>query len=71
MLACAAAANLLNLSDDPDAVKIERIFDEGSHVVLLITFLNDNESVSIGMMQPYGEYGIWIPTNGKAEEVLK
>lgn len=66
-----AALNLLNLSDDPAAVKIERIFDEGSHVVLLITFLNDNESVSIGMMQPYGEYGIWIPTNGKAEEVLK
>lgn len=57
-----AAVELLNLSDDPAKVKVERILAEEQDTVgLEITFLQDDISVQISMSRPGGEEGIWIP----------
>ena len=62
-----AAVTLLNLSEDSEEVKIERVFVEGNkvpaNVGLNITFLKDNVTVPISMVQLYDKAGIWIPQN--------
>jgi len=56
-----AAAALLNLSDDPAEVQVERLFEEEDITGLQITFLRDGTSVQIAMVQLFGSYGIWVP----------
>lgn len=34
-----------------------------------ITFLKDRQTVRISMLQPYGDPGIWVPVNDRADEV--
>lgn len=59
-----AAVKLLNLSDDPAKVKVERMLAEEQDTIgLEITFLQDDTSVQISMSQPSGENGIWVPLN--------
>lgn len=59
-----AAVKLLNLSDDPAKVKVERILAEEQDTIgLEITFLQDDTSIQISMSQPSGKNGIWVPLN--------
>ncbi len=60
-----AAVSLLNLSTDPKDVSIS-IYDGGEEtgmVGLEILFLQDQYTVMISMIQPYGMYGIWVPAD--------
>lgn len=60
-----AAVSLLNLSTDPKDISIS-IYDggEGTGMVgLEILFLQDQYTVMISMIQPYGMYGIWVPVD--------
>lgn len=58
-----AAVELLNLSDDPSKVQIERIYEESSSVNLYIRFPEEEDDLPmpVTMVQPYGPEGIWIP----------
>lgn len=67
-----AAAFLLNLSDDPKKVRYMLHEPGGSGLVSLdITFLEDGETFTISMLQPYGENGIWVPTDERADVIAK
>lgn len=60
-----AAVSLLNLSTDPKDISIS-IYDGGEEtgmVGLEILFLQDQYTVTISMIQPYGMYGIWVPAD--------
>lgn len=53
---------LLNLSDDPAKVKVERLMEEEEEAVRLrIFFPEENMAVEVTMAQPDGKGGIWIP----------
>lgn len=56
-----AVTELLNLSDDPAEVKVEAIPKGYDMQGVTITFLKDEVSVKVGVVQPYGEGGIWVP----------
>lgn len=67
-----AAAFLLNLSDDPKEVRYSMHEPEGSGLVGLdITFLEDRETFTISMFQPYGENGIWVPMDDRIDVVAR
>lgn len=67
-----AAAFLLNLSDDPNKVRYTLHEPEGSGLVGLdITFLEDRETFTISMFQPYGENGIWVPVDERIDVVAR
>lgn len=67
-----AAVFLLNLSDDPGAVQITRRAIETEGLVGLdITFLEDQITETISMLQPYGADGIWVPVNFRADVVAR
>ncbi len=63
-----AAVFLLNLLDNPNKVKLTLLPQEGNGMVGLdITFLEDGGTVRIGMLQPYGSNGIWVPVNYRVD----
>lgn len=66
-----AAVELLNLSEASEEVKIERVFEEGANVGLNITFLKDNVSALISMVQVHGMNGIWIPQNYRVNPLYR
>lgn len=66
-----AAVELLNLSESSEEVKIERVFEEGANVGLNITFLKDNVSALISMVQVHGMGGIWIPQNYRVNPLYR
>lgn len=67
-----AAVFLLNLSDDPGAVQITRHAIETEGLVGLdITFLEDQITATISMLQPYGPDGIWVPVNFRVDVVAR
>lgn len=59
-----AAAFLLNLSRDSEKVRftLQESGQEGT-VELEITFMEDNRTFVVSMIQPYGSHGIWVPVN--------
>jgi len=59
-----AAVTLLNLSHDPEQIQITHHgIDTSGLVGLDITFLQDQATVTISMVQPYGKNGIWVPAD--------
>lgn len=68
-----AAVSLLNLSADPTDVKIalHEGKEETGMVSLDITFLQDQDTVRISMIQPYGMYGIWVPADYRVDVVSR
>lgn len=66
-----AAVELLNLSESSEEVKIERVFEEGDNVGLNITFLKDNVSALISMVQVHDMNGIWIPQNYRVNPLYR
>lgn len=65
-----AAAFLLNLSDDPEKVSYTLHESERTGLVgLTVTFLEDQGTVTFSMLQPYGENGIWVPVNYRADTI--
>lgn len=57
-----AVIRLLNLSDDPAKVKVDRIMEEEEEEIRLrIFFPEENMAVEVTMVQPDGKGGIWIP----------
>lgn len=57
-----AAIKLLNLSDDPSKVKVERMLPEESDPVgLQIRFADAQDPIQISMSRPGSDPGIWIP----------
>lgn len=66
-----AVRHLLNLSEDEDSIKISIISGESSEkeCTVRIIFAEDECSIDVKMMKPYGTDGIWIPQT--AEEILE
>ena len=66
-----AVRHLLNLSEDEDSIKISIISEEISEkeCTVRIIFAEDECSVDVKMIKPYGTDGIWIPQT--AEEILE
>jgi len=71
-----AAAFLLNLSDDPDEVQITFHEDSPDDMApqpgvgmagLDITFPRDQVTITISVIQPYGEHGIWVPVDYRVD----
>ena len=65
-----AAVFLLNLSTDPEDVKIiihEGEEEKGMMAGLDILFLQDQYTVTISMIQPYGMNGIWVPADYRTD----
>lgn len=64
-----AVRHLLNLSEDEDSIKISIISEEISEkeCTVRIIFAEDECSIDVKMMKPYGADGIWIPQT--AEEI--
>lgn len=58
-----SARYLLNLSEDEDLVKISVADGEISEMecTLRVIFAEDQSSIDVKMIQPYGSDGIWIP----------
>ncbi|WP_310602749.1 M56 family metallopeptidase [Anaerosporobacter sp.] len=58
-----AAINLLNLSNDPDKVKVTVSYmNETSTVAqIVITFVEENVDTEVTMIKAFGKDGIWIP----------
>lgn len=64
----AAARQLLNLSLDEKRVLVEVVSDTGNldeGVEVQITFLTDGGTRYVRMIRPWGENGIWIPTEDR------
>lgn len=62
-----AARKLLNLSDDPDKVRVERLDGEAEDTVRLqILFAGDPTAVKISMTRPSGG-GVWIPVDFRTD----
>ena len=55
-----AAIILLNIQDDPSMVKTNVVKQNGETIVTF-TFLEDNGTASVKMIQPAGKDGIWVP----------
>lgn len=55
-----AAIFLLNIEDDPAAVKVKTEKQNGQTIVTF-TFLEDDSSARVKMIQPYGKHSIWLP----------
>lgn len=67
-----AAIFLLNLSNDPEKVRYTLHEPEGDGLVGLdIHFLEDEETFTISMLQPYGENGIWVPVDYRTDVVAR
>lgn len=67
-----AAIFLLNLSNDPEKVRYTLHEQEGDGLVGLdIHFLEDEETYTISMLQPYGENGIWVPVDYRIDVVAR
>ena len=67
-----AAIFLLNLSNDPEEVRYTLHEPEGDGLVGLdIHFLEDEETYTISMLQPYGENGIWVPVDYRIDVVTR
>lgn len=63
-----AAVFLLNLSDDPSEIRYTLHEPERDGLVGLdITFLKDQSTYTISMLQPYGEHGIWVPVDYRVD----
>ena len=68
-----AAVALLNLSDDPSKVQIERVYEESGSVNLYIRFPEEaiELTMPVTMVQPYGPEGIWIPKDYTVDVVSR
>lgn len=67
-----AAAFLLNLSEDPKEVSYTLHEPEREGLVGLdIKFIKDQSTVTISMLQPYGENGIWVPVNYRIDVIAR
>lgn len=67
-----AAAFLLNLSEDPSDIRYTLHEPERDGLVGLdITFLKDQSTYTISMLQPYGENGIWVPVDYRVDVVAR
>lgn len=68
-----AATELLNLSEDPSLVQIERLYEDVGEVNLEITFLEDENGLPmyVTMAQPYGSEGIWIPKDYRVNVISR
>lgn len=56
-----AACFLLNLLNNDEKVKLTVEEEEEGKAQVSIEFILDHAQVSVTMVQPYGEDGIWIP----------
>lgn len=63
------AVSLLNLSTDSEKVQISR-YDQNSSS-LNILFLEDQTTITIRLIQPYGENGIWVPANDRVDVLTR
>lgn len=66
-----AAAFLLNLSDEPEKVELTLHEREGIYVGLDILFLEDRETFTISMTQPFGQNGIWVPVDYQIDVIAR
>lgn len=67
-----AAVFLLNLSEHTDEVQITRRgIRTNGQVELDITFLKDQVTVPVCMIQPYGENGIWVPVDYQVDVIAR
>lgn len=67
-----AAVFLLNLSDDPEKVQYTLHEPEGDGLIgLEIHFLEDEETFTISMVQPYGGNGIWVPADYRVDVISR
>lgn len=66
-----AAAFLLNLSDDPSKVQIVREAGQEEAVGLHITFLQEQMTFKVSMIQPYGASGIWVPVDHRVDVIAR
>lgn len=64
-----AAVSLLNLSTDSEKVQISRYDQDSSSLNIL--FLEDQTTITIRMIQPYGENGIWVPANDRVDVLTR
>lgn len=55
-----AAVFLLNIQDDPSAVKTD-VSQQNGETAVTFTFLTDGSTAIIQMIQPFGKEGIWVP----------
>ena len=60
-----AAVFLLNIQDDPSVVKTD-VTDQNGETIVTFTFLEDGSTASVKMIQPLGEYDIWVPQTDTA-----
>ena len=58
-----AARYLMNLTDDEEKVQVDLQAVYKDSVVVRITFAEENKTENVRMRQPWGEKGIWVPTN--------
>lgn len=61
-----AVVRLLNLSEDPSVLTVDRTYEDENMVNLELRFVDDLP-VSVSMVQPYGKDGIWIPKSYKID----
>lgn len=66
-----AARYLLNIVDHGDKVKVKTVRKLRGRTLVQISFLKDNSSVKVYMVQPYGKGGIWIPQTAADTEDQK
>lgn len=67
-----AAAFLLNISEDPSDIRYTLHEPERDGLIGLdITFLKDQSTYTISMLQPYGENGIWVPVDYRVDVVAR
>ena len=67
-----AAAFLLNLSKDPSDIRYTLHEPEGEGLIGLdITFLKDQTTYTISMLQPFGESGIWVPVDYRVDVMAR
>lgn len=66
-----ALVRLLNLSED--SVSLERVYEEPGWINFFIRFSQEEDDLSmpVTMMQPYGPEGIWIPTNRQIDVIAR
>lgn len=55
-----AALILLNIQDDPSKVKTN-VVEQNGETMVTFTFLEDDSTASVKMVQPEGKDGIWVP----------
>lgn len=67
-----AAVNLLNLSDDPAKVTVNRLLSEESDPLgLEIRFADGDNPIRISMSRPGGDPGIWVPQDYRVSPLYR